>query len=163
MTSRIRLCGRLEVELGGERVEGRLPGRQGPLVFALLVVNRGRPVTRDELIEALWPGEPPADPEEALSAVLSKVRQAVGRDTLTGRRELTLALPPETEVDWERAIAAAERAQTGIAERDHETAWDSASAVLEITGRGFLSGQDAPERPSTPSPAPARASSTHAP
>jgi DNA-binding SARP family transcriptional activator len=84
MGTRIRLCGRLEVELDGRRVERRLPGRQGPLVFALLVLNRDRPVARDELIGALWPGAPPADPDEALSAVLSKVRQAVGRETLTG-------------------------------------------------------------------------------
>ena len=60
--ARIRLCGRLEVELGGERVESRLPGRQGPLVLALLVLNRSRAVARDELIAALWPGAPPADP-----------------------------------------------------------------------------------------------------
>ena len=91
MGTRIRLCGRLEVELEGQRVERRLPGRQGPLVLAMLVLNRGRPVARDELIGALWPGEPPADPDEALSALLSKIRQAVGRETLTGRRELTLS------------------------------------------------------------------------
>ena len=55
MGARISLCGRLEVELEGERVEHRLPGRQGPLVLALLVLNRARPVWRDELIGALWP------------------------------------------------------------------------------------------------------------
>src|SRR5687768_11934776 len=78
MGAHIRLCGRLEVELGGERIERRLPGRQGPLVLALLVVNRERPVARDELIDALWPASPPSDPDEALSAVPSKVRQALG-------------------------------------------------------------------------------------
>ena len=56
VTARIRLCGGFEVELGGKRVEGRLPGRQGPLVVAVLAVNRERPVSRDELIGALWPG-----------------------------------------------------------------------------------------------------------
>jgi DNA-binding SARP family transcriptional activator/tetratricopeptide (TPR) repeat protein len=144
MGARIRLCGRLEVELDGQRVEPRLPGRQGPLVLALLVVNRDRPVARDELIEALWPATPPADPDESLSAVLSKVRQAVGRETLTGRRELTLSLPANAEVDLEQALAASEWAQAAIAGGDYAAAWDTGSAVLEIAGRGFLVGLDAP-------------------
>jgi DNA-binding SARP family transcriptional activator len=144
MGARIRLCGRLEVELGGKRIEGRLPGRQGPLVLALLVLNRARPVARDELIDALWPGEPPADPDEALSALLSKVRQAVGKDALTGRRELTLVLPADVEVDFEQASAASERAQSAIAAGAWPQALEAASAALEIAGVGFLVGLDAP-------------------
>ena len=144
MGARIRLCGRLEVELGGERVEGRLPGRQGPLVLALLVVNRERPVGRDELIDALWPAAPPSDPDEALSALLSKVRQAVGREILTGRRDLTLTLPEDAEVDLELALASSERAQAAIADGDVATAWEEAETVLEMSGRGFLVGLDAP-------------------
>src|SRR5215204_1352064 len=64
---RIPRRGRLEVEIGGDRIERRLPGRQGPQVLAFLALNRSRPVARDELIAALWPHEPPADPEESLS------------------------------------------------------------------------------------------------
>ena len=144
MTARIRLCGRLEVELAGERVEQRLPGRQGPLVLALLAVNRDRPVPRDELIDALWPGRPPADPEEALSALLSKVRQAVGRDVIVGRRELTLALPEDAEVDVEQARAASERAAAALAAGDPSTAQAAASEAVAIVGRGFLPGHDTP-------------------
>ena len=144
MSARIRLCGRLEVELGGVRIEQRLPGRQGPLVLALLALNRSRPVPRGELIGALWPERPPADPDEALSALLSKVRQAVGRDVLTGRRELALALPADAEIDVERAEAAAERARAALAAGDAATAWASASETVEIAGRGLLPGYDAP-------------------
>ena len=144
MTARIRLCGRLEVELGGERIEHRLPGRQGPLVLALLAVTRERPVTRDELIGALWPDRPPADPDEALSALLSKVRQALGRDVLTGRRELALALPADAEIDVEQAHAAAERSRDALAAGDPTAAWEAASAAVAIVGRGFLPGHDAP-------------------
>jgi DNA-binding SARP family transcriptional activator/tetratricopeptide (TPR) repeat protein len=144
MRARIRLCGRFEVELDGERVEDRLPGRQGPLVLALMVLNRGRPVGRDELIGALWPGAPPADPDESLSALLSKVRQAVGREVLAGRRELTLTLPPDVEIDVEQARASSERAQAAIDEGDFAAAWQAGSAALEIVGRGFLVGLDGP-------------------
>ena len=144
MSARIRLCGRLEVELGGVRIEQRLPGRQGPLVLALLALNRERPVPRDELIGALWPERPPADPDEALSALLSKVRHAVGRDVLAGRRELTLALPEGAEIDVEQARAVAERARAAIAGGDSAAALEAASTAVEIIGRGFLPGHDAP-------------------
>src|SRR5918995_4830408 len=113
VATRIRLCGRFEMEFGGVRVEKRLPGRQGPLVLAFLVLNRARPVTRDELIAALWTQAPPADPDAALRPLLSRVRQALGPDVLTGRGELTLALP-DVEIDVEQARAAAERARTAV-------------------------------------------------
>jgi DNA-binding SARP family transcriptional activator len=142
--ARIQLCGTLEVELAGERIEHRLPGRQGPLVLALLAVNRDRPVTRDELIGALWPGRPPADPDEALSALLSKVRQAVGRDVIRGRRDLTLALPDGAQIDVEQVHDAHTRARAAVDERDHAAAWEAASAAAAIAGRGFLPGHDAP-------------------
>ena len=144
MIARIRLCGRLEVELGGERVEQRLPGRQGPLVLAVLAVNRERPVSRDELIGVLWPGRPPADPDEALSALLSKVRVVLGREVLAGRRELALSLPGGAEIDVEQSHLAAERARSAVAAGDWAAAWEAACAAADIVGRGFMVGHEAP-------------------
>src|SRR5680860_1026051 len=70
--TRIQLCGPLVVEWRGERREAELPGRQGRLLFAFLVFNRSRVVTRDALVEAVWPtGAPPAA-DVALAALLSK-------------------------------------------------------------------------------------------
>jgi SARP family transcriptional regulator, regulator of embCAB operon len=46
---RIQICGSLAVEGDGQRLESRLPGRQGRLLFTFLVVNRHRPVPRDQL------------------------------------------------------------------------------------------------------------------
>ena len=37
---RIQICGALTVERDGQRLDTRLPGRQGRLLFAYLVVNR---------------------------------------------------------------------------------------------------------------------------
>jgi len=144
MGARVRLCGQLEVDLGGGRVEQRLPGRQGPLVVALLVLNRHRPVARDELIGALWPGDAPADPDEALSALLSKVRQAIGRDALAGRRELTLVLPADAQVDVEQALAGVESAEAAVARGDWHAAWEAAAQAGEITRQAFLVGHDGP-------------------
>ena len=72
------------------------------------------------------------------------MRQAIGRDTLTGRRELTLVLPAGAEVDVERALATSEEARSAIASGDWPAAWEAASTAVEIAGRGFLVGHDAP-------------------
>src|SRR5919109_683607 len=107
--TRIRLCGELKVQLRGRPVEQDLPGRQGRLVVAYLAARRERPVSRDELMAALGPTDPPADPDEALSALLSKVRRALVKGVIEGRRELTLVLPANASVDLEEAREAAER------------------------------------------------------
>ena len=51
--ARIQLCGRLVVQLGGRRVEDALPGANGRLLFAYLVLNRLRRMDRDELLTAV--------------------------------------------------------------------------------------------------------------
>jgi DNA-binding SARP family transcriptional activator len=117
-----------------------LPGRQGRLAFAYLAVNRRRPVARDELIELLWPARLPADPGEALSALLSRARRALGADVLTGRRELELVLPTDAWIDLEAALDAAERAEAALAAGDFGAALAAASDCEEIASRGFLVG-----------------------
>ena len=88
----IRLCGPVLVGANGRRLDAGLPGRQGRLLFAYLVVNRSRGCPRDELIDVLWPEGPPAAADSALSALLSKLRRALGEGVLTGRGELRLLL-----------------------------------------------------------------------
>jgi DNA-binding SARP family transcriptional activator/class 3 adenylate cyclase/tetratricopeptide (TPR) repeat protein len=142
--TRIRLCGPLEVQLHGRLVDQELPGRQGRLVLAFLAARRQRPVARDELIDALWPREPPADPDDALSALLSKVRRALGKGVIQGRRELTLVLPSNASVDLEDAHEAAERADAALARSDWRLAFDEATIAVEVASGGFLKGHDAP-------------------
>ena len=142
--TRIRLCGELKVQLQGRPVEQELPGRQGRLVLAFLAARRERPVGRDEMIDALWPADPPADPDEALSALLSKVRRALGKGVIEGRRELTLVLPSNASVDLEEAREAVERADAALARSDWRSAFDAATAAVEVASGGFLAGHDAP-------------------
>ena len=142
--TRVKLCGQLALELDGRRIDQDLPGRQGRLVFAYLATLRERPVSRDELIDALWPADPPADPDEALSALLSKVRRALGKGVIEGRQELTLVLPAGASIDLEEALGAAERADAALARSDWRPAWDDASAALRVAGGGFLTGHEGP-------------------
>jgi len=139
--ARIRLCGRLEAAIGDR--DATLPGRQGRVLFAYLVVNRRREVARDELIDVLWPEQPPADPGETLSALLSRVRREVGPGAIEGRRQLRLALL-SPEVDLERAQDATRRAEVALAEGDPAAARREATAALDATAAGFLPGDDLP-------------------
>ncbi len=142
--TRIQLCGRLVVLIDGVRLEGRLPARQGRVLFAYLATNRFRPVTREQLAEALWPGESPPATDASLSALLSKVRRAIGAERVAGRSEVQLVLPEGALVDLEAAGEAIHRAEAAITRHDWTTAWPAARIALNTAVRGFLVGLAGP-------------------
>src|SRR5690349_22369454 len=139
--TRIRVCGRLIVELQGRRLEDSLRGRQGRLLFSYLTLNRDRPVRRDELAEALWSGQgaPPAS-ESLLAPPLSRLRKALGPGVLDGRSELQLILPADAWIDWEVAPERVREARRAAPLQ----AWEAAREAVEITERGLLPGLEAP-------------------
>lgn len=140
----IELCGRLSIELDGRRVEEGLAGRQGRCLFAYLVLNRDRPVTRDELIDAIWWRAAPGAPGSALSSHLSRLRRLLGSERLEGRSEIRLVLPEGAWVDVEAVEGAAAAAQAALTTGDFKRAWGPANLVLNVTERGLLPGHDAP-------------------
>ena len=121
--TRIQLCGRLVVQLAGERIEARLPGRQGRLLFVYLAANRTRPATRDELVEALWQDTAPAGTDSSLSALLSKLRRVLPAGSLEGRSDIRLVLPADAWIDLEAAAAAIHEAESAVARSDWKGAW----------------------------------------
>ncbi len=128
----MQLCGRLAVELDGERVEERLPGRQGRLLFAFLAANRNRTLTRAQLLDALWPD----GRDGGLAPLLSKLRRIV---PLEGLR---LALPPAAWVDVEAAADGVHRAESAITQGDFHRAWGPSQVAVFISGRVFLLGEE---------------------
>jgi DNA-binding SARP family transcriptional activator/tetratricopeptide (TPR) repeat protein len=142
--TRIQLCGRLKADVEGRHVTPALRGRQGRVLLAYLVLNRGRPVSRDELIAALWPQRPPADPSAALRTQLSRLRSALGTGALAGRDTVELHLPEATWVDVEAAETAIQAAEAALASSDWKQAWAHANVALNISSRPFLAGFDAP-------------------
>jgi SARP family transcriptional regulator, regulator of embCAB operon len=142
--ARIQLCGRFVAELDGVRVEDVLPGRRGRVLFAYLVLNRGRPVPRDELLIAGWGEDTPTEAGNALSVLLSKLRHGLGVDRLRGRAEIELLLPPATFVDVEAALEGAHRAESAIAEGQWVQAWGPAGIAYHVATRPFLAGLEAP-------------------
>lgn len=138
---RVQLCGPLIVDWGGARLDERLPGRQGRLLCAYLVHNRHRQVPRTELADALWPQRMPGNVDSALAALLSKLRQILGADSLHGRSSIRF-VEPGVRVDYEDARAAVHRAESAITAGDWARAWAPAQIGLFAASRGFLTGED---------------------
>jgi DNA-binding SARP family transcriptional activator len=138
----IRLCGPVLVETESRRLDSGLPGRQGRLLFAYLVVNRARGCPRDELIDVLWPEGPPAAADSALSALLSKLRRALGDGVLLGRSELRLRLEGEVRVDIEASAAAIAEAEAALESGDPGLAGARARDALATDLQTFLPDAD---------------------
>ena len=141
--TRIQLCGRLSVEIGGSQLAHELRGRQVPLLLAYLLLNRDRYIGREELIGALWPFRAPRSQDAALRTLLSRLRSALGASTLAGREELILTLPEPVWIDVEAAVQEVQRAQRTLDRGDVRSAWALAQVPLNVAGRGLLPGTQA--------------------
>ncbi|MDP9384965.1 MAG: AAA family ATPase, partial [Actinomycetota bacterium] len=141
--ARVDLCGPLRIEIDGERLEGRVRGRQGRLLFAYLVLHRHAPVSRERLTDALWSGDLPADPSGVLNTLLSGLRRTLGEGRLEGRRELRIDLGPDARVDVETAMSARDAALAALACSQFAEAAGAARITLDITRQELLAGESA--------------------
>jgi len=69
------------------RAESALPlgGRRQQKLLALLLIQPGRPVAVDSLVEELWNGEPTPGAETTMRAYVSKLRRVLGAEApITG-------------------------------------------------------------------------------
>ena len=142
--TRIQLCGRLAVELEGRDLTAKLPGGQARVLFTYLTVHRALPSRREQMIEALWPWRPPDGADASLSALLSRLRTALGADVLVGRSEISVNLPNDAWIDLEAVEAAIHRAEAAVAQRDWARGWGPSLIALFTARRGFLPGEDLP-------------------
>jgi DNA-binding SARP family transcriptional activator len=130
--AKAQLCGQFVLEVDGRRVDADLPGRQGRLLVAYLVANRLRTLTRDELVESLWP----TGQDGGLAPLLSKVRRVVPLEgTRLGFDDLW--------VDVEAAEDALHRAESALALDEPKRAWGPSQVAMFIAGRPVLPGHDA--------------------
>jgi DNA-binding SARP family transcriptional activator/tetratricopeptide (TPR) repeat protein len=134
----LALLGGLQIRCGGVDLAEQLPGRQGRALVAYLVLNRDRSVSRDELLNVLWPAQPPAAPEAALSSVLAKVRRALEPASISGRQALTLQVPEGSEIDVEAVDSTIVLAERALAEGRHDVALEAAQEVLDALARPLL-------------------------
>ena len=104
------------VELGRPARRCVLARGQLRLLLAYLVLNRDRPVSREELAAAVWCGSAPGGYAGALSALLSRLRRELAPEAqLVGRSELRLLLPDDVWIDMEAADSAVVAAESALA------------------------------------------------
>jgi DNA-binding SARP family transcriptional activator len=135
---RVQLCGEFVVFLDGRQRARELRGLQARALLAFLVFERHRLVDRFDAIEALWGAHPPAAAAEALRALLSNIRRALGSERLVGREELRLRLPDGIWVDVEVAARAVHDAESAVALQQWNRAWIASHVAMNIAGRPLL-------------------------
>jgi SARP family transcriptional regulator, regulator of embCAB operon len=146
-SARIYLTGHVAIEQDGTVVtEREFPGRQGRLAFVYLTLRRDRPTSRADLTNVLWPEQEPADPETALSAILSKLRRLLrgagwepseaAIDVCSG--SISLRLPADTWVDIEAAANAIDDAEGALRAGRTAQAWAHTNVAVTIGRRALL-------------------------
>ena len=73
-------------DFGVDGVEPQALGsRKGRLALCLLALAEGQVVPADVLVDALWGDTPPAQPEDQLAVLVSRLRSVLGRDRIQHR------------------------------------------------------------------------------
>jgi SARP family transcriptional regulator, regulator of embCAB operon len=150
LAARLYLLGRTRLEdPAGTLTSAGLPGRQGPLALTYLALARDRPVPRDELADAVWGDEPPPSQENALRALVSKLRAALsGTGAEAGIPAeagcYRLVLPPGAWIDVETAVNRVDRAEGRLRDGDPAAAWSEATVAETILRRPLLAGEESP-------------------
>ena len=62
-----------------------LGSKKARLALHLLALAAGQAVSSDVLVDALWPGTPPARPDDQLAVLMSRLRSVLGRDRIEHR------------------------------------------------------------------------------
>src|SRR6266540_2544463 len=144
----IRLLGPLEVRTRGRAVD--VAGRRLRLLLAVLALQPGQVVPAERLIDLLWEGaSPPADPANALQALVSRLRRALeaagsGEWLVSRPSGYLLAVEPD-QVDalrFERlcrdghgALAAGRHLQAAATLREALDLWRGPPLALYAAGR----------------------------
>ncbi|MEU4558730.1 BTAD domain-containing putative transcriptional regulator [Actinoplanes sp. NPDC023936] len=136
---RVAVLGALSVRRGDAEVT--LPGARIRGLLVRLAVAGGRPVTPAQLTDALWPGDRPADPANALQSLVSRLRRQLGAGhTVT-----------QTEGGYRLAVTARDVdvtrfEQLAAAGRDRLRAGDPAAAAATLgEAAALVRGPFAPE------------------
>ncbi|HXF81373.1 MAG TPA: BTAD domain-containing putative transcriptional regulator [bacterium] len=114
----VQLLGELSITCGGVRV--RFPTKKSASLFAALLLQRGRPLTRERLISILWPDYDEAKGRHNLDTTLWRVRRALRGRAITETSSGALRLVPEAEVDLLLFYDALAEARSGRADRRQE-------------------------------------------
>jgi len=89
----LRILGPLELVKGGVTVS--VGGVKPRMLLATLALNHGRAVSVDQLVEVLWPGDPPKSATANVQTYVSSLRALLGPERLVTKAPgYRLCLPP---------------------------------------------------------------------
>lgn len=132
-----RVLGAVEATAEGTPVD--LGSRKQRLVLAVLLLEGGRPVSLDRLVDLLWPTAPPASARNTVQALISRLRAVFrahgGPELVTEGPGYVLRTDPET-VDAHRFTALVRRARAA----DDETAVALLDEALALWRGDALAG-----------------------
>ena len=142
---RVYLTGGVRFEVDTDLVDHRdFSWPKSQLAIAYLVCERGRPIARSELAEAIWSDALPTDWEPALTTLVDKLRRALQRKApgavLRATRDGTceLRLPASVWVDVEAATAAIHDAEAALKAGRPPDAFGPSAIAHHIARRPFL-------------------------
>jgi SARP family transcriptional regulator, regulator of embCAB operon len=147
--ARIYLCGRVTVERGGRALaDSALGGRQGRVLLAFLGSQRTRPVSKMQVLDALWSVRKPPSAETATNALVSKLRAALRTlgcsDPIRSEGGTYQLALPNAWIDIEDARTSIDRAEGALRAGRLGDAWPAANVAAAITRQPFLPDEDLP-------------------
>lgn len=113
----LRLAGTFGVIRDGtELTDGEIGSRKSRTLLKLLAVERPTLVPVDRIVDVLWPGGPPAAPEQNVATLVSRLRATLGADLIQGGRPgYRLAGGPGIVVDLDAAARFCDQAESKLA------------------------------------------------
>lgn len=146
-----RILGPMEVWNADRRVE--VGGPRHRKLLAVLILARSHVVSREQLVDVLWPGEPPASAAAIIHVRVSELRRSLGEGAggtspvVTTGGGYRLAVDPD-DVDAFRFQARAESGHRALASSHYEAAVDTLRGAIGLwRGNAYddLSDQPAAE------------------
>lgn len=144
------VAGAFGLARGGARLDDRaLGGPQPRLVAAMLLVDRDRPWSMDQLAAQLWPSGRPERWRAAIRVLVSRLRGllvdlGVGDDVIINRSGYYHVGLSDMAVDLELAADAVAQAAAALGQGHHADADRLGSRARAVLSRPILAGIDSP-------------------
>jgi predicted ATPase/DNA-binding SARP family transcriptional activator len=130
MDAQFRILGPVEAVLDGRPVALGAPKQRA--LFALLLVNRRRVATAEQLVDGLWGEEPPASAQQSLQVYVHGLRRALGSERIETAGRGYRAAVTEDELDLDRFERLLERGRAALAADHPEDAADDLRQALAL-------------------------------
>jgi predicted ATPase/DNA-binding SARP family transcriptional activator len=138
MAAQFRILGPVEALVDGEPCALGAPKQRG--LLALLLVNRRRVVTAEQLVDGLWGEAPPASALQSLQVYVHGLRRALGAGRIETAGRGYRVVVGEDELDLDRFERTFERGRAALEAGRAEDAADDVREALAIWRGPALAG-----------------------